>query len=193
MGLTIQMKTDTPMLTWVINLRAAGKKSPISMRLAIKLEVSTSRVTEAASSKSRRSKFHKLTLAMHLGNGAIHNLGFKLRLPRNRSHQRELEVLLVLAINHTRYRLINTITTCPMRRSKSLALSKSRREIWCSNRVTVTTSVNPFHQMTESVAKSTLNSKCLNPRPSSIKQLMLTLMGQKISKNHLINAPFCTY
>ena len=188
-----RMRTDTQMPTLATNLRAVGKRFQILMRLGTKRGVSISRVTVAASNKSRRSRFHKLTLVMPSVREATLNQGARHLQLGNRSRQLGQEGSLAQATSRIRCKLISTITTCRMKRSKLSAHNRLRNEIWCNNPVTVTMSDNLSHQMTELEAKSTLNSKSLNPRPSSIKQLMLTPMGQKISKNHLISAPFCTY
>ena len=190
---TTQMRMGTRMRTWATSRRVAGRRYRISTRLGTRRGASTSPATVAASSRSRRSRFRRLTRAMPSAREATLSLGVRRPQPRNRSHRRGREGSLAPVTNRIRCRLISTITTCPMRRSKLSARNRSRNGTWSSSPVTVTTSDNPSPQMTASAAKSTPNSKSPNPRPSSIKQLMSTQMAQKTSKNRPINGPSCTF
>ena len=190
---TTRMRMGTRMPMWVISRKEAGRRYRILTRLAIRRGASTSQAMVAASSRSRRSRFRRLMRAMPSDSEATLSQGVRLLQPRNRSRRREREGSLAPAINRIRCRLISTITTCPMRRSKSSARNRSRNVTWSNSPATVTTSDNPSPQMTASAAKSTPNSKYPNPRPSSIKQPMSTRMAQKTSKNRPINGPSCTF
>ena len=163
---TTRMRMGTRMPMWAISRKAAGRRYRISTRLGTRRGASISRAMVAASSRSRRSRFRRLTRVMHSDSEATLSLGVRHLQPRNRSHRREREESPALATNRIRCRQISTITTCPMRRSKLSARNRSRNVTWSSNPATVTTSDNPFPQMTASAAKSTPNSKSPNPRPS---------------------------
>ena len=143
--LTIQMKMAIPMLMSVINLKALGKRFQISMRLAIKLGVSTSPVTATvANSKFKRLRSHKSRQAM------LSARGIKTRedrpLQRNSQLTRVELACPARATSPTKCKQTSTITICPTKRLKSLAHNKSKSATWSNSRVTVTTSASPSHQ-----------------------------------------------
>ena len=131
-------RMGTQMRMSVINLRAAAKKYPISTRLVTRQEVSTSPATVAARSRSRKLRSRKSKPVLHLVKEVTLPREDRLPPQHNRSRPRARESQ-DQVINHTRCRLTNTTITCPMRKSKSSALSKLRNEIWSRIKATVIT------------------------------------------------------